>query len=135
MRKTVLALALSTLSASAFAQSGYATQAGTGQIWMNPYGLCWRSGFWTPEQAAAPCDAAPQPVAVAAPPAPAKVEPLAAEPKLEPAPAPAPAPIVVAPQPAPAQPSYEKVTLSADVLFDFGKSTLKDAEIEQHIGR
>jgi len=28
--------------------------------------------------------------------------------------------------PAP-QPSYEKVTLSADVLFDFGKSTLKDA--------
>ena len=31
---------------------------------------------------------------------------------------------VAAPAP---QPSYEKVTLSADVLFDFGKSTLKDA--------
>ena len=127
MRRTVLALALATLSASAFAQSGYATQSGTEQIWMNPFGLCWRSGFWTPEQAAAPCDIPPQ--AAPAPQAAAPVQPLVAEPKLEPAPA----PIVQAPAPAPApapvtvQPSYEKVTLSADVLFDFNKATLKDA--------
>src|SRR5207237_6369716 len=114
MRRTFLALALATLSASAFAQSGYATQSGTEQIWMNPYGLCWRSGFWTQDQAVSPCDAVPQ--AAPAPQAVAPVQPLA-EPKLEPAPA----PIVQAPAPAPApvaaQPSYEKVTLSADVLF------------------
>ena len=125
MRRTVLALALATLSASAFAQSGYATQSGTEQIWMNPYGLCWRSGFWTQDQAVSPCDAVPQ--AAPAPQLIAPMQPLVAEPKLEPAPA----PIVQAPAPAPApvaaQPSYEKVTLSADVLFDFGKSTLKDA--------
>src|SRR5438067_3698781 len=126
MRRTVLALALATLSASAFAQSGYATQSGTEQIWMNPYGLCWRSGFWTQDQAVSPCDAVPQ--AAPTPQAVAPVQPLA-EPKLEPAPA----PIVQAPPPAPApapvavQPTYEKVTLSADVLFDFGKSSLKDA--------
>src|SRR3989442_4194980 len=123
MRRTVLALALATLSASAFAQSGYATQSGTEEIWMNPFGLCWRSGFWTQDQAVSPCDAVPQ---AAAPQVVAPVQPLGAEPKLEPAPA----PIVQAPAPAPApvaaQPSYEKVTLSADVLFDFGKSTLKD---------
>ncbi|HLQ39213.1 MAG TPA: OmpA family protein [Planctomycetota bacterium] len=57
------------------------------------------------------------------------MQPIAAEPKLEPAPA----PIVQAPPPAAApapvalQPAYEKVTLSADVLFDFNKATLKDA--------
>jgi OOP family OmpA-OmpF porin len=127
MKRTVLALALATLSAAAFAQSGYATQSGTEQIWMNPFGLCWRSGFWTPEQAAAPCDATPQAAPVAAPQAAAPVQPLVAEPKLEPAPA----PIVQAPAAAPApvavQPTYEKVTLSADVLFDFNKATLKDA--------
>lgn len=131
MRRTVLALAAvgaaATLSASAFAQSGYATQSGTEQVWMNPFGLCWRSGFWTPEQAAAPCDVPLQ--AAPAPQAAAPVQPLIAEPKLEPAPA----PIVQAPAPAPApapvavQPTYEKVTLSADVLFDFNKATLKDA--------
>jgi OOP family OmpA-OmpF porin len=127
MRRTVLALALATLSASAFAQSGYATQAGSEQIWMNPFGLCWRSGFWTADQAVSPCDATPRAAAVAAPQAAAPVQPLVAQPKLEPAPAavaqapaPAPAPVVV-------QPTYEKVTLSADVLFDFNKATLKDA--------
>jgi OOP family OmpA-OmpF porin len=126
MRRTVLALALTGLSASAFAQSGYATQSGTEQIWMNPFGLCWRSGFWTQDQAVAPCDATPR---AAAPEVVAPVQPQVAEPRLEPAPA----PIVQAPAPAPApapvavQPTYEKVTLSADVLFDFNKATLKDA--------
>src|SRR2546427_13275298 len=99
MRRTVLALALAGLSASAFAQSGYATQSGSEQIWMNPFGLCWRSGFWTQDQAVSPCDAVPQ--AAPAPQAVAPVQPLVAEPKLEPAPAPnvqAPAP---APGPAP----------------------------------
>jgi OOP family OmpA-OmpF porin len=41
-----------------------------------------------------------------------------------PAPAPAPAPKPVAPKPAP-KPVAEKVTLAADVLFDFDKSVIK----------
>lgn len=132
--KNTSTLALATLCAAftlnASAQSGYATQGGTSTMWMNPYGLCWHSGFWTQQDAVSPCDKPAQTAPVAAPaPAPAPVQQVAA-PKVEPAPAPAPA---VAAAPAPiavpvaAQPSYEKVTLSADVLFDFGKSTLKDA--------
>lgn len=116
-----------TLTASA--QSGYATQGGSTTIWMNPYGLCWHSGFWTEQDAVSPCDKAAQITPVAAPaPAPAPVQQVA-EPKVEPAPAPAPVAAASAPVAVPvaAQPSYEKVTLSADVLFDFGKSTLKDA--------
>lgn len=128
MKTSVLAITLATLSASAFAQSGYVTQPGGGHV-MNPYGLCWRSSFWTTDQAVAPCD---KPVQAAPAPAPQAIVPVVqpmAEPRLEPAPAAAP---VVAQTPAPApvaapQPTYEKVTLSADVLFDFNKATLKDA--------
>jgi OOP family OmpA-OmpF porin len=43
-----------------------------------------------------------------------------------PAPAPAPAPAPEAPKPAP-KPVAEKVTLAADVLFDFDKSVIKPA--------
>src|SRR5213083_1467486 len=96
MLKNMAVAGLVAFSASATAQ--YATQSGTGEVWKNPYGLCWHSAFWTPDQAIDGCDAVARP---------------------------APAPVPVA-TPAP-QPSYEKVTLSADVLFDFGKSTLKDA--------
>src|SRR5258708_33652461 len=93
---------------------------------MNPFGMSWPSGQWTTTDAVTPCDATPR-----AEPAPQilQVQPIAAEPKLEPAPA----PIVQAPAPAPApapvavQPAYEKVTLSADVLFDFNQATLKAA--------
>jgi OOP family OmpA-OmpF porin len=77
----------------------------------DPYGLCWRTGFYTPADAVAGCDA---PIA---PPAPAA------------APAPAPAPVVApAPAPAPvkpAAPTSEKVTFAADAFFDFDKSVLK----------
>src|SRR5438552_18542437 len=116
MIKNIALAALAAFSTSAAAQ--YATQSGSGEVWKNPYGLCWHSAFWTPDQAIEGCDAVARPA-----PAPRAAAPVqqVAEPKVEPASAPvaqepAPAPVPVA-TPAP-QPSYEKVTLSADVLFD-----------------
>lgn len=125
MIKKAVMVALVAFSASATAQ--YATQSGTGEVWKNPYGLCWHSAYWTPDQAIEGCDAVAKPAP--APRAAAPEQPQVAAPTVEIAPVvqapPAPAPIpVAAPTP---QPSYEKVTLSADVLFDFGKSSLKDA--------
>ncbi len=78
-----------------------------GAIVKSPFGMCWRTGYWTPALAIAECD--PDLVKAAAP-APAKAEPA-------PAPAPVPAPIV--------KPEQQKITLNADVLFDFDKSSLK----------
>lgn len=89
------------------------------QIWTSPYGLCWKTTDWTPEKAAAPCDAvrvvqaAPPPVAVVPPPVAA------------PAPTPAPTPLVTAP-PAP-PPIIEQISLSADVLFEFDKAELRSS--------
>src|SRR5438477_8545827 len=127
MTKEMLIVVLAACSTSAAAQ--YATQSGTGEVWRNSYGLCWHSAFWTSDQAIEGCDAVARPA-----PAPRAAAPVqqVAEPKVEPAPAPAPVAQEPAPAPVPVaapapQPSYEKVTLSADVLFDFGKSTLKDA--------
>jgi OOP family OmpA-OmpF porin len=90
--------------------SGY-VQDSRGVIVRDPYGLCWRTGFYTPADAVAGCDA---PIAKAAPVA---------------APAPAPAPVATpAPAPVPvkpAAPTSEKVTFAADAFFDFDKSVLK----------
>lgn len=92
-----------------------------GVIVRDPYGLCWRTGYWTPELAAktplvgsdfpagCECDKDLMPKEAC--------EPKAAAPAPEAAPAPAPAP---APKPA-----AEKVTLAADALFDFDKATLR----------
>lgn len=90
--------------------SGY-VQDSRGVIVRDPYGLCWRTGYYTPADAVAGCDA---PIAKPAPVA---------------APAPAPAPVAApAPAPAPAKPAAptsEKVTFAADAFFDFDKSVLK----------
>src|SRR5215216_2349842 len=115
-KQLVLAASLLGLAGAAAADNGYVTNSAGGILVTNPYGLCWRSGDWTPDRAAEPCDAVPRPLAaapVAPPPAPAA--------------APAPAPIAAAPAapPAPARPVIEKLTLSSDVLFDFDKATLK----------
>lgn len=70
----------------------------TGTPWRNGDGtLCWRDASWTPATAAPNCDGwlAPKPAA---------------------APAPAAAPSKV---------TQKKITLQADTLFDFDKSTLK----------
>lgn len=78
-----------------------------GVIVRDPFGLCWRSGYWTPADAVPGCDGE---IVKAAAPAPAPA-----------APAPAPAP---EPAPAPA-PVSEKVTFAADAFFDFDKAVLK----------
>jgi OmpA-OmpF porin, OOP family len=116
MIKQLVMAALAAFAGAAMADNGYVTNAaGSGPV-TNPYGLCWHSGDWTPDKAAAPCDAVARPIA-AAPVAPPQ--------------APAPAPIAAAPATPPAplappRPVIEKLTLSSDVLFDFDKATLKE---------
>jgi OOP family OmpA-OmpF porin len=107
-------VAFSTASLNAVAQgkAGYWTNPASGNsVWKNSTGLCWRAGYWTPAMAIAECD-----------------------PDLMPKPAPAPAPVVAPPPPPPApapapkpapKPAAQKVTMAADVLFDFDKSVLK----------
>ena len=80
---------------------------GRGEVAMDPFGLCWRTGFWTPAAAASDkngckCD-----------------KDLIAKEVCEPKAAPV-AP--VAPQ---AAGFGEKITLAADALFDFNKATLR----------
>ncbi len=89
-------------------------QDGRGVIARDPFGLCWRTGYWTPADAVGGCDGE---IAKPAAPAPAP----AAAPATEAKPAPAPAP---APTPA-AAPTSEKVTFAADAFFDFDKAVLK----------
>ncbi len=100
---------------------GYAVSS-NGNVVLSGFGTCVRAGHWSPANAVDPCDR----VAVAQVPPPAPIA-AAPEPKLEPAPAPiAVAPIAVAP-PEPPRPVIQKISLSADVLFDFGKTELKDS--------
>ena len=131
-----LLLATTVLAGNAFAQTAppYAplttdikartphsayVQDSRGVIARNPFGLCWRTGYWTPADAVPGCDApicvAPEKLengkCVAPPPPPVVVAEAA------PAPAPAPAPV----------PTSEKVSYSADAFFDFDKSVLKPA--------
>jgi len=84
--------------------SGYVQDA-RGIIVRDPFGLCWRTGYFTPALAQIECDPdlVPKPAVV------------------PPAPPPAAAPPVVAP----AAPVAEKVTFAADAFFDFDKATLK----------
>ena len=107
-----LAVSLAALAGAAGAVPGYVTSVGETPV-MSGSGLCWRTGEWSPDKARDPCD----PVARAAAPAPA---PVAEQP-----PAPAPAPIAIAPAVVePPRPVIQKLTLSTDVLFPFGKAEL-----------
>ncbi|MFZ6875518.1 outer membrane protein OmpA [Undibacterium sp. Di27W] len=84
-------------------------QDGRGVIARDPFGLCWRTGYWTPADAVPGCDAPlvqPTPAVV--------VEP--AKPEVKPEPP----KVVVAPAP-----TSEKVTFAADAFFDFDKAVLK----------
>jgi OmpA-OmpF porin, OOP family len=90
--------------------------SGAGVVATNPFGLCWRAGSdWSPDKAAAPCDAVPR----------AAVAPVPVV-KAEPPPAPAPL-AAAAPTPAPQPIVIEKITLSTDVLFGFNKAELTPA--------
>src|SRR5512145_995050 len=105
------------MSAAAFAQQGNTAaywRNSQGLTWKNSFGQCWRSGYWTPALAAedkdgCACDKDLLPKEKCEPPAPPPPAP-----KAEPTPPPPPPP---APKLAP-----EKVTFSADVLFDFDKA-------------
>ncbi len=103
------ALSLTSFSASAQSSPGYWTQGGT-TVWKNSTGLCWRAGYWTPAMATTECDPDLMP------------KPAANTPPPPPPPAPA------NPKPAPVA---EKVTLAADVLFDFDKAVIKPAGKER----
>ncbi len=100
------ALAAAPFVASAQSKQGYWTQPATDLVWKNASGQCWKVTYWTPAMAVQECDPVDTPKAAPTPPPP-------------PPPAPAPKP---AAKPAPVA---EKVTLAADVLFDFDKAVLK----------
>ena len=94
-------------------------QDARGVIARNPFGLCWRTGYWTPADAVPGCDL---PICVE----PAKLE----NGKCVTPPPPAlpvePTPVTPAPVTPPVvAPSSEKVSFSADALFDFDKAILK----------
>jgi OOP family OmpA-OmpF porin len=72
-------------------------------------GLCWHTGSWTQDSAAAPCDLTNKPVVSVAP----APQPVVAV-------APAPQPIVVAAAPLP-----QKVSFSGDAMFAFDTAVLK----------
>jgi OOP family OmpA-OmpF porin len=99
-----IAISAMPFAASAQSKQGYWTQGGTA-IWKNASGQCWRAGYWTPAMAIEECDPDLMPKRAAPPPPPAK-------PMAKPAAKP--------------KPVAEKVTLAADVLFDFDKAVLKN---------
>ncbi len=110
-----VAMLVAPFNVSAQSKQGYWTEpAGGDMVWRSGAGLCWRAGYWTPAMAIAECD----PDLVPKPPAP---KPVVAPPPPPPPPPPKPAP----PPPPKPKPVAEKVTLAADVLFDFDKSVLK----------
>src|SRR5215208_4740535 len=109
----------STSAGAPRAAPGYAMSS-DGRVVLSGFGQCVRAGHWSPANAAEPCDRVaradvPAPIAAAVP-APAP------EPRVEPAPAPQ-----ALAQPEPPRPVIQKLTLSTDVLFDFGKAELKDS--------
>ena len=131
LSRAVLAASLALLGSTAMGQAtsippgspGYVTNQSGGTPVTNAYGQCWKTGAWNPAVAKEPCDVVPRAAA-------AVVPPVAA------APTPAPQPAYVAPAPNPAppltvvetpRPVIEKVTLSTDVLFEFGKADLRDS--------
>ena len=108
-----VAMSAASLNVAAQSKEGYWTQGG-GPVWKNTVNQCWRAGYWTPAMAIAECDPdlMPKPAAkpMVTPPPPVKP---AMKPAAKPAAKPKPKPVV------------EKVTLAADVLFDFDKAVLK----------
>ena len=107
----VCALGLGAVAGAASAQtttdkSGYLTDQ-RGEVVRSGFGLCWRTGSWTPALAIAECDPDLVPKVVAQPGAKRAV---------------AVPPPVAAPKPA-----GQRVTLDADTLFDFDKAVLRPA--------
>jgi len=129
--------ALLMAASQAFAQPGMMANAPKGplggpsaylidaerQVVKSPQGMCWRTQWWSPATAVCECDKDLMPAAACT---------VAA--------APAPAPKPMAPKPAPMAPKpvTQKVTLSADVLFDFDRYALKPegkAKLDDLVGQ
>lgn len=127
------AFVLGTISANVSAQtqnSGYLLDQ-RGAVAKSGFNLCWRTGYWSPAMATEECDPDLVPKKPAAPvPAPRKTTPPvppkpAAKPQATP-----PAPRVV--------PVTQKITLSADALFDFNKSAVRPdgkAKLDDLVGK
>jgi OOP family OmpA-OmpF porin len=123
------AIVIGLVAAPVFAQQGKGTQGYVTDtrdaIVKDPYNLCWRTGYWTPAIANCECDKDLLPREVCEPPPPPK-------------PAAAPPPPVAKPAPPPPKPTTEKVTLAADVLFDFDKAVLKpegQTKLDELVGK
>lgn len=124
--KFALALIVGASAASALAQpvaniqadssSGAYLQDSRSTVARSGFGLCWRSGYWTPNDAVAGCDGElVVPITKAT--APAIVPIPATE---APAPVPAPPPVAAAPKRC-----DFAVTLENDQTFEFGKAILR----------
>jgi OmpA-OmpF porin, OOP family len=123
-KNILLAATLASIGSAAFAQNAVDTKGVVpyvidqrGLVAKSGFGLCWRTGYWTPAAAenvmagqfpvGCECDKDLMPKAKCEPPpAPAAAKPAA--------------PAAAAPKPA-----GEKVTLAADALFDFNKADLR----------
>ena len=106
-------------SAQQVTSDGY-VRSPNGEVVKDPFGLCWRTPWFTPAKAIAGCDDDLLPKAPPPPPAPPKpVETPKAVVPVAPPVAP-----VVAPPVAP-KATTEKVTFAADAFFDVNKSVLK----------
>jgi OOP family OmpA-OmpF porin len=151
--RLIVAAAIALFQSGVNAQLNGYGYTSPGTVVTNSTGLCWHTSAWTPANAMEPCDrvesrvqAPPAAPVIAAPKAPApSPAPVAIAPK--PAPEPKALPVVAAPAPKPAPaPVIQRVSLSADVLFEFNSAqlrdlgkeklrelakSLKDAEVEQ----
>ena len=96
-------------------------QDSRGVIARDPFGLCWRTGYWTPADAVPGCD-----LPICVPPETLEGGKCVAPPAPPPPPAP---PVVEAPKAPPVvvvpAPVSEKVSFAADAFFDFDKAVLK----------
>jgi OOP family OmpA-OmpF porin len=99
-------------------KSAYVQDA-RGIIARNPFGLCWRTGYWTPADAVPGCD-----LPICTPPE-VLENGKCVLPPAPPAPAQPPVPVQPAPAPAAPVPTAEKVSFAADAFFDFDKAVLK----------
>ena len=101
-------------------KSAYVQDA-RGVIARNPFGLCWRTGYWTPADAVPGCD-----LPLCTPPEELKDGKCVLPP---PPPAPEQPPVAVPPVATPAAPTAvptaEKVSFAADAFFDYDKAVLK----------
>ena len=109
-KKTLAAALLASVGFAAVAQERVYVIDQRDVVAKSGFGLCWRTGYWTPAAAAADkagceCDKDLIPADVCAGKA---------------APAPAAAPAAATPKPA-----GEKITIAADALFDFDKAVLR----------